>query len=182
MKKEPGIKMKFIRLFEGYKEDLDAEKKRHKEVIVEIEKKYQSGVAYCLTTLIDEFGFERLVIEGTDLNDEENIILYGLDADDEDSHTELTRNILDELKRANKKLKVEFGTQMYLFLYDVINGRNLNWILKNRKRGESYSIGLADYNYHGAYYNLTELAEFGILDDIIGQYMISEFVIRFVIE
>ena len=51
--------MKFIKLFEGYNEDIDAEKKRHKEAIDVIKNKYRDGIHYCLTNLIEDYGFER---------------------------------------------------------------------------------------------------------------------------
>jgi len=102
-----------FKLFEGYNEDVAAEKKRHKDTIDAIKKKYHDGVRYCLTNLIEDYGFELVAqLPSKNLN-------YSINSEDGDDSIEFTNDFLKELIRANKKIKSEFGLDIYLYLTDI---------------------------------------------------------------
>jgi hypothetical protein len=174
--------MKHIKLFEGFEEDIAAEKKRHKEAIAEITKKYEYGTEYCLTTLVEEHGFIRRKVSNLEGKEFKNVLFYDLNAtDDDDESLIFTQELLNDLKSADKKLKSEFGTGIYLYFCDITKGTHgpvdiSDIIKKHKKRLKEFKK--SKFTYYGNCYSVSELINSGILNTIIG----DEITVCFVVE
>ena len=175
--------MKFIKLFEGFEEDIAAEKKRHKEVIAEITKKYEHGVEYCLTTLVDDYGFIKHRASNAEGKEFKNVLLYDLNAtEDDDESLIFTQELLNDLKVADRKLKSEFDVSIYLHFCDLTQSVKgpfyVNDAIRKHKR-KLNEFKKAKFTYYGSSYRVSELINASILNSIVGNEVSSLF---FVIE
>jgi len=139
--------MKWIKLFEGYKEDLQAEEERHqaellrhKIAIEDIISKYSKAntnnrdlniIDICVEPLVDDFGFH--------LYDTQSILAYkGMRyymRGELHENTLLTQELYNALFKTNNRIKSEF-TDREIYIHIGVNGtedRAPDWLPSKKK-------------------------------------------------
>lgn len=156
--------MKHLKLFEGFKEDIDAENMRHEKELIDIHNRHIGSV---ISTLIDDYDFTKTQKDSNELT--YDIDYYNDDDDLIENRIEFTQSLFDELIRVNKKLKIE-GLQLYLYYYDYTKQLNA-WDhdnIKNISEDFILRIECKSSTSNTTTYQFDQLIQNNIFDNMIG--------------
>lgn len=168
--------MKHIKLFEGYKEDIDTENRRHEKELIDIQNRHIGSV---ISTLIDDYDFTKTQKDSNDLT--YDIDYYNADEDLVENRIEFTQSLFDELIRVNKKLKIE-GLQLYLYYYDYTKQLNV-WNHDSIKNiSEDFTLRVvcksSGSQTHSNTYQFDQLILNNMFDNMIGDDVFIIFTIK----